>query len=111
MVQSTLTSDIVRSTNGGVYYDPATLPLYAEEEGQSSEIRHASVSHWHDGVELIHVLSGGMRCCINDVVLDLNAGDFCFINRRQIHVADSGDHGDFRAHVIVHRTFRQALTS
>ena len=93
--------EALRTKNDGIYYDYSSLPLYAEEEGQSSEIRHASVSHWHDGLELIHVLSGGMRCCINDVVLDLKPGDFCFINRRQMHVADSGDHGDFRAHVIV----------
>ena len=101
MSRTLIPAEVIRSSNDGVYYDQATFPVYAEEEGQSSEIRHASVSHWHEGIEMIHVLSGNMECCINDDVLHLMPGDFCFINRKQMHVASSGDAGDFRAHVVV----------
>lgn len=84
-----------------ITYDHPDVPVYARLEQQSTRKRHASLPHWHDGVELIHVLGGGMRCVINDTVLDLRPGDFCFINRRQMHVADSGSHDDYSANIIV----------
>ena len=101
MAPTTINPVVMRNATQDVVYDVPDIPVYVKEECQSKQVRHSSVPHWHEGVELIHVLGGGMRCCINDVVLDLRPGDFCFINRRQMHVADSGSHHDFNANVVV----------
>lgn len=98
---STIDASILGTAAANVTYSQPSVPFYAKEESQSAKVRHATLPHWHEGVEFIHVLGGGMRCTINEEVLDLKSGDFCFINRRQMHVADSGDHGDYRANVIV----------
>ena len=92
---------IVAEAAESVRYEQPGVPLYIEEEGESTQVRHDALMHWHDGVELIHVLAGGMRCFINDVELDLQPGDFCFINSGQMHVADSGTHGDYRANIVI----------
>ena len=94
-------SAVLAQAAESVRYDQPGVPLYIKEEGESSRIQHDPLMHWHDGVELIHVLAGGMRCFINDIELDLQPGDFCFINHRQMHVADSGSHGDYRANIVV----------
>lgn len=98
---ATINAEAMGKARADVTFERADMPVYAVEESMSTKVRHATVGHWHEGVELIHVLSGGMRCRINDVDLDLRPGDFCFINRRQIHLADSGNHGDFRANVLI----------
>ena len=98
---STIDPRVIAEAAESVRYEYPGIPLYIKEEGESSAIQHDTLMHWHDGVELIHVLDGGMRCFINNVELDLQPGDFCFINRRQMHVADSGSHGDYRANIVV----------
>lgn len=98
---STIDYSVMESAAANVIYDQDSVPIYAKEESPSTQIRHASLPHWHEGVELIHVLGGGMRCTINEEILELEPGDFCFINKRQMHVADSGSHDNFNANVIV----------
>lgn len=98
---NTISSNVVQEAAESVRYEQAGVPLYIKEEGESTNVRHDALMHWHEGVELIHVLAGGMRCFINDIELDLQPGDFCFINSGQMHVADSGAHGDYRANIVI----------
>lgn len=97
----TIDPAVLNEAAESVRYEQPGVPLYIKEEGESTQVRHDALMHWHDGVELIHVLAGGMRCFINDIELDLQPGDFCFINSRQMHVADSGEHGDYRANIVI----------
>lgn len=98
---STIDPALVAEAAESVRFEQPNVPLYIQEEGESTQVRHDALMHWHEGVELIHVLAGGMRCFINDIELDLQPGDFCFINSDQMHVADSGSHGDYRANIVI----------
>ncbi len=100
-LSSTIDPAVLAEAAESVRYEQPGVPLYVKEEGESNCVQHDPLMHWHDGVELIHVLAGGMRCLINDFELDLQPGDFCFINSGQMHVADSGSHGDYRANIVV----------
>lgn len=43
------------------------------------------LTHWHDKIEIIKVLDGDFTCVVNGKYTDLNCGDICIINRKQVH--------------------------
>lgn len=49
-------------------------------------------SHMHEFVELVYIISGKGRHCINDTIYSVTKGDLLFINFRQVHsfFVDSG---------------------
>ena len=92
---------VLHEAAASVRYEQPGIPIYAKEESELLHVQHDPLMHWHEGVELIHVLDGGMRCYVNDVEFDLRPDDFCFINYQQMHVTGSDVHGDYRANIVV----------
>lgn len=72
-----------RSEN--VYYNFPDYPVYIQKRVLSHYPNYAAVSHWHDDVEFISVLSGEMQYNINGEVVKLDAGDGIFVNSRELH--------------------------
>ncbi len=54
----------------------------------------AADSHWHDDLELISVLSGGMDYNINGEIINLKAGQGIIVNARQIHYGFSRERNE-----------------
>ncbi len=52
----------------------------------------AADSHWHDDLEFISVLSGGMDYNVNGEILRLEAGQGIIVNSRQLHYGFSTEH-------------------
>lgn len=42
-------------------------------------------SHWHDDIEFICVLSGGMKYNVNGEIVNLKKGEGIFVNSGQMH--------------------------
>lgn len=68
-----------------VKYDTAEFPAYVRQGALSSYRDYSAVSHWHDDVELIAVVSGQMQYHINGETVTLHAGEGVFVNARQLH--------------------------
>ena len=43
------------------------------------------LTHWHDRIEVLRVVSNSMYCVVNGTEHLSQAGDICIINRRQLH--------------------------
>lgn len=43
------------------------------------------LSHYHDSIELIRIVSGDLNCLIQGQTYHVEKGDLCFINKKQIH--------------------------
>ena len=54
-------------------------------------------SHWHDDIEFICVLSGGMKYNINGEIVNLKKGEGIFVNSGQMHsgFSDNGQECGF----------------
>ena len=72
-----------------VPYNSAEFPVYIQKRILSTYPNYAVISHWHDDIELIYVLSGQMYYNINDKQIILQAGEGVFVNTRQIHYGSS----------------------
>ena len=55
-------------------------------------------SHWHDDIEFICVLSGGMKYNVNGEIVNLKKGEGIFVNSGQMHsgFSDNGQECGFR---------------
>lgn len=75
-----------------VAYNQKEFPVYVRKEILSSYPNYAAISHWHDDVEFIYIISGQMHYSINgkQVLLSPNTG--IFINSRQLHYGFSPEH-------------------
>jgi AraC-like DNA-binding protein len=75
-----------------VRYNFLDYPAYIRFGILSQYQNYAAISHWHDDVEFIAVLSGKMLYNINGDIVELNDGDGIFVNSRQLHYGFSNDH-------------------
>lgn len=75
-----------------VQYDIVDFPAYVRKGYLSSYPDYRAISHWHDDIELILILSGQMNYNINGNVILLNTGEGLFVNGRQFHYGYSNEH-------------------
>ncbi|MCI5802304.1 MAG: AraC family transcriptional regulator [Oscillospiraceae bacterium] len=68
-----------------VPHDFSDFPVYIRRGWLSQHPNYSAVSHWHDDIELIAVLSGDMSYYVGGTVIYLKEGDGVFINSRQLH--------------------------
>lgn len=68
-----------------VRYDYADYPIFMIHGPLSSYPNYAAPVHWHDDIELIHVLSGEMQYNINGEIITLQENEGVFVNARQLH--------------------------
>lgn len=67
-----------------VQYDFTDYSIYIRKDFLS-QYDYAAVSHWHDDIELIYILSGEMQYHINGEIVTLEQGSGVFVNSRQLH--------------------------
>ena len=75
-----------------VAYNIPDFPFYVRRGLLSNYPDYAAISHWHDDLEFIRVLSGSMQYNINGSVVTLEEGDGIFVNSRQLHYGFSDIH-------------------
>lgn len=59
--------------------------LFIEKDRLSQYPQYTALSHWHDDVEFIAVLSGEMKYNINGKLVSMHPGEGVFVNSRQFH--------------------------
>lgn len=68
-----------------IRYDHAAVPLYIRMGQLSRFSEYRVLSHWHDDLEWIRVISGQMLYYVNGVSILLKSGDCLLTNSRQMH--------------------------
>lgn len=81
----TIFMELERDRSERVRYDYPDYPAYIRRGLLSHYPNYTAPSHWHDDVELIAVLSGGMDYNVNGQIIPLGPGGGIFINARQLH--------------------------
>ncbi|WP_286811332.1 helix-turn-helix domain-containing protein [Bacteroides sp. Phil13] len=76
-----LKSDLSEQVN----YNIPEFPAYVKNGFLSYYPGYSAITHWHDDVEFIVILSGYMLYNINGNVVRLEEGEGIFVNSRQIH--------------------------
>lgn len=79
-----------------IYVQSASLPFSLAHRSISEYSVHGELPHWHNGIELICVTQGHVRCQTNQHTFLLHKGDLCFINQMQLHRLIQSDEGDSR---------------
>lgn len=74
-----------------VDYNVKEYPAYIRKGTLSHYPNYSAVSHWHEDLEFIVILSGHMLYNINGTVVDLKEGDGIMVNSRQFHHGYSDD--------------------
>lgn len=77
-----------------VQYNTDDYPVYVRRDVLSTYPNYTAVSHWHDDVELIAILSGHMIYNVNGEATRLDAGNGIFVNARQLHYGYSDDRSE-----------------
>ena len=77
-----------------VAYDTSSLPVYIRRAYLSDYPNYSAVSHWHDDVEFILVLSGHMLYNVNGEISLIKEGEGIFVNTRQLHYGFSDDYSE-----------------
>ena len=79
-----------------MYVEGASFPFALAHRSISEYSVHGELPHWHNGIELICVSQGHVRCQTNQHTFLLHKGDLCFINQKQLHRLIQSDAGDSR---------------
>lgn len=66
-------------------YPFGDIPAVFEEKVVKHLPKGQEMAHWHNQVELIRVREGHIHCHVNHTDFHLSPGEFCFINRGQLH--------------------------
>lgn len=74
-----------------VAYNMADFPAYIRKGALSFYPHYSAISHWHDDIELVCILSGYMHYNVNGRTILLREGEGIFINTRQFHYGYSKD--------------------
>ncbi len=61
----------------------------------------AADSHWHDDLEFISVLSGGMDYNVNGEIIHLEVGQGIIVNARQLHCGFSTEHNECEFYCVL----------
>ena len=69
-----------------------TVRLASITDLLSSYPNYSGVSHWHDDIELILILSGEMKYNVNGNIFPLHKNEGIFVNSRQLHFGFSDTH-------------------
>ena len=80
-----------------IRYNYPGYPVYMREALLSQYPEYRAPSHWHDDIEFICVLSGGMKYNINGEIVNLKKGEGIFVNSGQMHsgFSDNGQECGF----------------
>lgn len=68
-----------------VNYDYESYPIYIRKCNLSAYPDYSAVSHWHDDIEFIAILSGSMEYNVNGKIISINKNEAIAINSRQFH--------------------------
>ena len=74
-----------------VAYNLADFPVYFGQWDLASFPGYRVLSHWHDDLEFLYLLTGRLCYSINDRKVHLKAGEGIFVNGRQLHSSCSED--------------------
>lgn len=77
--------DIMQDASEIIHYDFINIPLAIQERLLSSFTNWRALCHWHDDIELVHVLDGEMNYDINGKKILLKKGDTIMVNSQQLH--------------------------
>lgn len=77
--------DINDDRSEKVRYDYPEYSVYLRKSTLSDFQNYTAVSHWHDDIEFIYILSGEMEYNINGEVILLKENCGVFVNSRQLH--------------------------
>lgn len=86
--------DLKNDRSEKVRYNSFDFPVYIRKGLLSLYPNYSAVSHWHDDVEFIAVLSGHMLYNVNGRIITLYSGEGLFVNARQLHYGFSDDHSE-----------------
>lgn len=77
-----------------VDYNRKEYPFYIRRGLLSTYPNHSAVSHWHEDLEFIVILSGHMVYNVNGTAVALPEGSGIFVNSRQFHHGYSTDYAE-----------------
>ncbi len=86
--------DLNEDSSENVPYSYPGYFIFIEKDCLSQYPQHTGLSHWHDDVEFIAVLSGEMDYNVNGQVTTIHTGEGLFVNSRQFHHGFSKDRGE-----------------
>lgn len=84
--------DVKNDRSEKVTYNTPDFPAYVRKGILSTYPNYSAISHWHDDIEFIYVLSGQMQYNINGKNILLKSGEGVFVNTRQLHYGFSAEH-------------------
>ncbi len=74
-----------------VMYNHPEIPYYIHTSYLSNYDSFSAISHWHDDLEFIYIISGHMWYHINEEIVLLEEGNGIFVNSCQLHYGFSKD--------------------
>lgn len=87
-------NDLKTDLSENVQYDFSDYSAYIRKGILSHYPDFSALSHWHDDVEFITIISGTMDYNINGSVITLNEGEGLFVNSRHLHFGFSKNKND-----------------
>ncbi|MBR1684958.1 MAG: helix-turn-helix domain-containing protein [Clostridia bacterium] len=82
-------------------YNLDDFPVYAAHERLSDHLASRMLVHWHTDFELVHVRSGCFIYTVDSCSFPMHAGDFLFINARQLHGIEACEGQDCAYSVVL----------
>lgn len=74
-----------------INYNKKGYPVYIKKEFLSQYPNYSCISHWHEDLEFIIILSGHMNYNINGTIIDITEQNGILVNSRQFHYGYSCD--------------------
>lgn len=74
-----------------INYNKKEYPVYIKKEFLSQYPNYSCISHWHEDLEFIIILSGHMNYNINGTIIDITEQNGILVNSRQFHYGYSCD--------------------
>lgn len=96
-IQIPINSDLSEN----IEYNNPNFPAYIKEGSLSLYLDYRAISHWHDDLEFIVILSGKMSYDVNGKIVELTQGDGIIINSRQLHYGFSEERNDCKFICII----------
>lgn len=77
--------DVMQDQSEIIHYEHPGVPLQIRTVKLSEYPDWRVLCHWHDDIELVHVVSGKMNYYVNGTRVLLNENDCVLVNTRQMH--------------------------
>lgn len=84
-----ITMDLMQDASEIVHYNHPQIPLFVSHRILSSYPDMKALCHWHEDIELIHIMDGEMNYDVNGHKICLQQGDSLFVNSKQMHACNS----------------------